>query len=1088
VFEIDEVRASFDEVTFRRGLAYAQSGRVVKLGEGFGKTFDALVQGSAALPYIVTGEVSIGNRGARFATHCDCPMKFQCKHGAAAAIAFLGLAPGTRGMQDPRHDGLDLPDAALSGWLRQLDAYRGPHTGEPQREDIRYLLDMEGDPQRVKLTARVVSMLKNGERGPARAVDLANLNYSGSSYVTPIDRTIGRLAVAAGLTGQHAWGARGANVSPRLLALLLDEIVRTGRAHWRSSKAPPLARRDLTGQRLAWYSDVQGRQYPGVGGNQSLRLLASNPPWYVDPERSECGGIDFGIAPEAVGVILDAPPLTPRSARHVQTAWTRTFGANGLPAPQPDVETTVVERDPVAVLRLRGFPAPSLAAVAELTFAYGAHSVHFSADVPREFHSEDAGGVSLWPRRYEFEAAARATLDTYGLHLVTWPEIQYIEHRNSTLRFPGTGEHRWVQFLDGVAPALRESGWRVEIDASFPYELIEADDWDAQVEPSVNNWFEFDLGIKVGGERVSLLPIVINALRELGIRSHEGLAQLGDGATVYGRVREGAFVALPAQRIAPLLATLVELFDTPLTREGRLALTPAHLASIAQLERSTPVRWAAAEQLRDLVRALADEDGLAPAELSATFVGVLRQYQERGVAWLQLLARNGFGGVLADDMGLGKTVELLAHVAIEKAAGRLNHPVLIVSPTSVSPNWRAEIARFVPSLRVLALTGADRSERFAEIARHDVVLTTYALLQRDIETLAPQEWQMAVLDEAQAIKNPRSKGAQAAGRLRAAQRLALTGTPMENHLEELWSVFSFTVPGLLGERAAFGRAFRTPIEKRGDRDRRRVLASRLRPFLLRRTKEVVARDLPEKSEIVTRIELDGAQRDLYETIRIAMHARVRDALRLRGLARSRIVVLDALLKLRQVCCDPRLVKVSAAHGVRGSAKLEALLEMVPELIDEGRRILLFSQFTSMLDLIKPELQKCAIDFVELRGETRDRVTPVQRFQAGEVPLFLISLKAGGTGLNLTAADTVIHYDPWWNPAVERQATDRAHRIGQHKPVFVYKLIAAGTVEERIVEMQERKAELAAGLFDESASLQLDATEIDRLFSPLSTLD
>jgi SNF2 family DNA or RNA helicase len=436
-------------------------------------------------------------------------------------------------------------------------------------------------------------------------------------------------------------------------------------------------------------------------------------------------------------------------------------------------------------------------------------------------------------------------------------------------------------------------------------------------------------------------------------------------------------------------------------------------------------------------------------------------------------------------MGLGKTVELLAHVAVEKAARRLTKPVLIVSPTSVSPNWRSEIARFVPDLRVLALTGSDRSERFAEIPNHDVVLTTYALLQRDIEMLSAQEWQMAVLDEAQAIKNPRSKGAQAAGRLRAAQRLALTGTPMENHLDELWSIFHFTVPGLLGDRSSFTRAFRTPIEKRGDTDRRQVLATRLRPFLMRRTKERVALELPEKSEIITRVDLEGPQRDLYETIRIAMHERVRDALRGRGLARSHIVVLDALLKLRQVCCDPRLLKMSAAQAVRGSAKLEALLEMVPELIDEGRRILLFSQFTSMLDLIKPELRAAEIPFVELRGETRDRETPVRRFQAGEVPLFLISLKAGGTGLNLTAADTVIHYDPWWNPAVERQATDRAHRIGQHKPVFVYKLIAAGTVEERIVEMQQRKAELAAGLFDESALRTLDATEIDRLFSPLA---
>ncbi|MGA9018644.1 MAG: hypothetical protein WB438_06910, partial [Candidatus Cybelea sp.] len=240
---------------------------------------------------------------------------------------------------------------------------------------------------------------------------------------------------------------------------------------------------------------------------------------------------------------------------------------DGLPAPRSDVETTVVERDPIPVLRLRGISETPLAAIAELTFAYGAHSVHFSADEPREFRSVEANGVSLWPRRYEFEAAARAALDSHGLHLVTWPEIQFIKHRNSTLRFSGTGEQRWVQFLDGVVPALRAGGWRIEIDSSFPYELIEADDWDAQIEPSVNNWFEFDLGINVGRERVSLLPIVISALRELGIRSHDGLARLGDGATVYGRVREGAFVALPAQRIAPLLATLVELFDAPLTRE-----------------------------------------------------------------------------------------------------------------------------------------------------------------------------------------------------------------------------------------------------------------------------------------------------------------------------------------------------------------------------------------------------------------------------------------------------------------------------------------------------------------------------------------
>jgi SNF2 family DNA or RNA helicase len=265
-----------------------------------------------------------------------------------------------------------------------------------------------------------------------------------------------------------------------------------------------------------------------------------------------------------------------------------------------------------------------------------------------------------------------------------------------------------------------------------------------------------------------------------------------------------------------------------------------------------------------------------------------------------------------------------------------------------------------------------------------------------------------------------------------------------------------------------------------------VLSARLRPFLLRRTKSLVAADLPPKTEIQRPLELSGLQRDLYETVRLAMHEKVRREVAEKGLARSHIIVLDALLKLRQVCCDPRLVKLTAARRVSGSAKLEHLMEMLPPLVEDGRQILLFSQFTSMLDLMKPVLAERAIDFVELRGDTKDRARPVARFQEGKAPLFLISLKAGGTGLNLTAADTVIHYDPWWNPAVEDQATDRAHRIGQDKPVFVYKLIAQGTVEERMLELQQRKKALAAGIYDAagSAAAALEGADIERLFEPI----
>jgi SNF2 family DNA or RNA helicase len=409
-----------------------------------------------------------------------------------------------------------------------------------------------------------------------------------------------------------------------------------------------------------------------------------------------------------------------------------------------------------------------------------------------------------------------------------------------------------------------------------------------------------------------------------------------------------------------------------------------------------------------------------------------------------------------------------------------------VLPTSLVHNWCEEARRFAPGLRVLSLHGSQRKDRFDEIAEHDLVLTTYALLWRDHEALARHHYHLLILDEAQFVKNASTKSATAIRELQARHRLCLTGTPLENHLGELWSLFDFLLPGFLGTQKDFAKRWRTPIEKGGDTVRRDLLARRIRPFMLRRRKDEVAKELPAKTMIVRSVELDGAQRDLYETVRAAMQDKVREAISQQGLGRSHIVVLDALLKLRQVCCDPRLVKLAKASTIKGSAKLELLLSMLPDLIEEGRRVLLFSQFTGMLSLIAAAVEKAGIAYVTLTGDTTDRATPVRRFQAGEVPLFLISLKAGGVGLNLTAADTVIHYDPWWNPAAENQATDRAHRLGQDKPVFVYKLIVAGSIEEKIVLLQDKKAALADGILSEDATVavKFSADDLDALFAPM----
>jgi len=431
-------------------------------------------------------------------------------------------------------------------------------------------------------------------------------------------------------------------------------------------------------------------------------------------------------------------------------------------------------------------------------------------------------------------------------------------------------------------------------------------------------------------------------------------------------------------------------------------------------------------------------------------------------------------------------ISLAAGVAFATLLTLLLIPCLLVVPTSLIPNWRIEAERFAPSLKILTLHGPERKTLFSDIAVHDVVLTSYALTHRDRETLLAQDYHFAIFDEAQAIKNPSANAAKFACEVTARQKLCLSGTPVENHLGELWSLFHCVAPGLLGERKGFQKTFRTPIEKQGDVGKQVVLNRRITPFMLRRTKDEVAPELPPKTETIEHVELDGKQRDLYETVRLAMDKKVRAEISAKGVARSHITVLDALLKLRQTCCDPRLVKLDTARKVTTSVKLERLCEMLPKLIEDGRKILLFSQFTSMLSLIEEELAKLKIPYVMLTGQTKDRETPVRHFQAGEVPLFLISLKAGGTGLNLTAADTVIHYDPWWNPAVERQATDRAHRIGQDKPVFVYKLAARGTVEERMIEMQSQKAALAEALYDDKVDpfTRLSEQDITWLLAPL----
>lgn len=467
---------------------------------------------------------------------------------------------------------------------------------------------------------------------------------------------------------------------------------------------------------------------------------------------------------------------------------------------------------------------------------------------------------------------------------------------------------------------------------------------------------------------------------------------------------------------------------------------------------------------------------------------VLRPYQKQGVAWLHFLRANGFGGVLADEMGLGKTLQTLAFLNSlrnEDPRPPAARPHLIVCPTSLVFNWVAEAKKFLPHLKVLAWHGPERHTRFNEIAASDMVVTSYALIRRDAEKYRELEFDTVALDEAQHIKNRQTQNAQAVKAIRSKHRIVLTGTPLENSVLDLWSIFDFLMPGYLGNAKDFRERYELPIAKEKDATAQTRLARRLKPFLLRRLKKEVASDLPAKLEQISFCELTPEQRGVYQQVIEASRKEVLAAVGAEGLAKSRMVVLTALLRLRQICCDLRLLKAGDVNPENASGKLELFGELLAEVLDGGHRMLVFSQFTGMLALLKEKLSAEGIEFCYLDGSTTDRAAVVERFQTQTaIPVFLISLKAGGTGLNLTGADTVVHFDPWWNPAVEDQATDRAHRIGQTRIVTSYKLITRDTVEEKILALQNRKREIIQSMIggEEAFAAALNWDEIQELLA------
>lgn len=740
-------------------------------------------------------------------------------------------------------------------------------------------------------------------------------------------------------------------------------------------------------------------------------------------------------------------------------------------------------------------------ALAILEFAYDGGVVR-PAGAGEDLDDLDLDLDAIAQENPEIERDARAearacqlieSLGAVDLTAVSGVLPSYDSRANYLIALAGQ-RHIGCSFAAHGVAELEKHGFAVTVAPTFPFRVASPDaplyghiDTDGQLD-----WFRIELGVVIDGRPYNLVPALLELLEQAGEGST--LGSLAHSATRFRAVplSDGRFVVMPWQRLELILSVLAELYPEGAKAGRTLDLPVARVLELEGLDQAldgpnSEGLWIKGAEWIDRARALARGPTWSPKP--AALRAELRSYQEEGLRWMEHLRDAGAGGILADDMGLGKTLQTISLLCREKEARRMDRPSLIVAPTSLVHNWQKELAKFAPHLRVFLHTGPRRHQKAAEFDRAEVVITSYPIAIRDLVGLSGREYHYVILDEAQAIKNEKSLASTSVRMLSARHRLALSGTPVENHLGELWALMEFAQPGLLGRADEFRRQFREPIEKRRDEMRLEQLQKRVAPFILRRKKEQVATELPPKTELVRTVELDGDQRDLYESIRLAADSEVRSAINERGLSASRIAILDALMKLRQVCCDPRIVSVEGARRVKRSAKYDLFFDLMETELSEKRKVLVFSQFTAMLGLLSKGLEARDVPHFVLTGQTKERQTLVDRFEAGEAQVFLISLKAGGTGLNLVSAETVIHYDPWWNAAAQAQATDRAYRIGQKKPVIAYNLVARSSVEERILELQARKRHLADAILGAGAGgYDWSADEVSDLLSPLDADD
>ncbi|MCH8045027.1 MAG: SNF2 helicase associated domain-containing protein [Planctomycetes bacterium] len=1113
---------SFAPMTMSRGRIYFSTGRV-ELIDGGSEYVCAKVTGSQHTPYAVYVDWSHADDG-KISVTCSCPHYDGgdfCKHiwatlleidheKIALGVTFYecdvlhehdeveddddgwgddgdydgpcrAIGPGSvenhfSNQQVPRRKSKRAsPTALWQGQLKTISDFATTgsaiesHRAAKQREAW-FVLDVGASTSRGKLVVELQQRetKKDGEFGKTKRLSVRRdeiPEFTNEEDGRLIELLLGNRPTDEFYHDSYYSDYQSYNrthVVPGMYADILPRLCATGRFVWQLDSSLPTEE----GTPLTWDGDEPWRFRPRVEDDPKKKCWRFVGELVRGDERIPLGDVVMLLAD---GAVLYADKLARFDADPSVFGWIvsqRTQGAMEVPYADreklleslfrlprfpemdlpPSLQVEQIRVAPTGRLEIKSpeahYDLPNKHLGATVGFLYGERKVALDEAAGGFFDAETNRAVLRDPQR-EAELMRRAS--EAGLRWTTSPGHQF------DLSF-----HQ--KHLADVVARLTEQDWIVETEG---VRIRRPGSFKLSVTSGVD-WFELDGQLDFDGLSASL-PDLLKAVRNKDqyIRLDDGSQGMLPEAWLkkYGYLAEMAQGEGDTLRFAPSQALLLD----------------ALLSAQDEVQVDRP--FAA---LRDKLRRF---NGVKPCDEPRGFRGELRQYQKEGLGWLHFLREMRLGGCLADDMGLGKTVQVLALLESRRVR-RLKKdehrkPSLVVVPKSLVFNWIDEAARFTPELRMLNYTGTDRKSRLEESDGFDVLITTYGTLRRDVVTLKDMPLDYAILDESQAIKNQTSQAAKASRLINAEHRLAMTGTPIENHLGELWSLFEFLNPGMLGRSTAFKRL--TSGEK--DADSLAHLASGLRPFMLRRTKDQVLTELPKKTEQTLLCDMSPKQRKEYDALRDYYRINLSDRVKKMGLKKSKIHVLEALLRLRQAACHPGLLDKTKTKEL--SPKLDVLLEQVREVIAEGHKALVFSQFTSLLSIVRGHLDAENITYEYLDGRTHKREDKVKRFQTDpDCPLFLISLKAGGHGLNLTAADYVFILDPWWNPAVEAQAIDRVHRIGQTRPVFAYRIICRDTVEDKILELQKSKRNLADAIISADSSLlrTLNAADLEMLLS------